>query len=302
MNRFVLTGVFCALVTGSVFGYDLVYDAVPGTKLQRDIKEESEFTAIADIPGLEQFAGKITGSGKMLVEIKDIEGEYGVVGISGSSESEIEINDSAMDPQYTDIGPATLKVTQQGELEEIEVPKFEADAKSLMRVGWGYHITKQVKLIQGMPMGSVAIGGTWENTSNINSPAGGNLTIQTKSRVMGSSWNDGKCVWIYSESMLPLKLEFKIEDGQFHVKGKVNMTTVTCFNMDKGFATEEKTYRTADFTVESKASEDGAGQDFNVSMVLASKNESKTQVKEEEASDSAASSEKSNTADSKDKN
>lgn len=300
MNRFVLTGVFCALVTGSVFGYDLVYDAVPGTKLQRDIKEESEFTAIADIPGLEQFAGKITGSGKMVVEIKDIDGDYGVVAISGSSESEIEINESAMDPQYTDIGPITLKVTQQGEIEDIEIPKFEADAQSLMRFGWWYHISKQLNLIQGLPMGSVAIGDTWENTSKINSPASGDLTILTKSRVMGSSWNDGKCVWIYSESKLPLKLEFKIEEGEFHVKGKVGMTSVTCFNMDKGFATEEKTYRTADFTVESKASEDGAGQDFNVSMVLASKNESKTQVKEEEkeeASDSAASS-----GDSKDKN
>ena len=274
MIRTLFVGLVCAFFTTTVWGFDLAYECPPGTKLVRDVKETGEFLALGDIPGAEQLIAKIKGTRKIKYVVGEYESDYALLKISGTREAEFESEDMYIDSLYDDIGPATLTVTQDGNSIDSEMPKFEADPDAMMQFGWWHYIAKQLDLVDGLPSGPVNVNDSWENQAVIQNPAGGTITLKTKSTVIGSSWNDGKCVWIHSKTAFPLDLTFKSEAGTYKVKGQVQLFSVACFNTDKGFVTGSKSHQIAHLSVKSKASKEGYGEDFSIQLVGAFQTES----------------------------
>jgi hypothetical protein len=296
MFHFLLTALACAAAGGGAQRYQMEYRCPPGSRFVRDMQETGEFTAITDLPGSERFEGKMEGRGKIEYEIGAFKNDRLSVKIRGTWQTSLEINDSPMDTQTEDIGPGTLQVNELGEVEGVDLPPFEASAKSIVQLRWWNYITKQLNLIDGLPAGTVRTNDSWDNRTHIKGPTGEDLVLTTKSTVMGNAWNDGNCVWIRSESRLPLNLRFETEHHAFQASGNVDMTSVICFNLDKSYPTEKTTYRVASLSFHSRAEPEVGVQGFSMRLVFMSRNRSKTRMLSEEESESAGRRSQSTTA------
>jgi hypothetical protein len=267
------------LVASQAMAVELAYTVQPGAKLQRETKMEAEFILLGDIPGFDKIDGGQNGSSKIVFELEEIS-DAAKVKITGTREIALTLNEMPMDPAYMDVGPATLTIGPTGEIMDSTLPDFEATEQNLLTLGWLAYIQGQLDVPTLLPEGgTIAAGKSWTNTVFIKNPAGGQMNGEATSRVMGTSWNDGKCAWIHSSVKIPLKLSFKTESGSYKANGDYNVSSVSCFNIDKGFDTERKAFTTAQFQIVAEGEE----QSYNIDIMISGKEVTKVkEVKEEE--------------------
>ncbi len=270
MGRMTMCGLVVAFCVSAANALDLAYEFPPGTKLVRKVKESGEFLVMGNVPDVERLLGKISGARVVNYEVGSIEGDSQEVKITGNRTIDIETDSIWIDPVAGDLGPMVLKVTENGDIIEAKTPKCQITPDTMMQFGWWHHITSQLDLVEGLPGGYASKKDSWKNEATISSPAGGTLKVKTESHIVGTSYENGECVWINTKGVLPLNLTFKSPGGTYTVKGQVNLFAVACFNLDKGFATDKKTYHMATLTVSSKSE---TGQDFEIKLVGAFQSE-----------------------------
>jgi len=268
------------VLASGAWALDLAYHVEAGTKLERQTKMEAEFVLLGDIPGFDKIDGGQNGTSKVVFEVQEAS-ESSKVKVTGTKEVALTLNEMPMDPAYVDIGPATLTIGQTGEISDSTIADFEATDASLLTLGWLTYIQTQLDVPVTLPEGgTIATGKSWTNKTHIKSPAGGMMDATSKSRVMGTSWNDGKCAWIHSVITIPLKLKFKTEAGSYTANGDYVVSAVSCFNIDKGYDTERKGFTTAQFQIVAE----GEDQSYNIDVMISGKETTTVkEVKEEEA-------------------
>jgi hypothetical protein len=245
---------------------ELRYQAHPGLQLVTEAEGTSEGHIWGNAPSMENVSVITKEKRKLLGELGEPSDDTSDMKVTGEVTTEMTFNGEGREPRTEPLAPVVFTFDERGQVVRAKPEPFEASGRNLLRFRWWRYIVQQLDLPPVLPDGPVVVGDTWDSVANLTGPDGKPLKGKAQFRLLGASHeSEGQTAWIRGELVLPVELQFRTDEGEYKVDGKVRLDRVYAFDIDKGLPRGSRDLSVVDMSIVAKTS---SGEEYRVQLFM----------------------------------